>query len=343
MQLTWSRQLLKLAGSFRTAKAERTDKETLWVRITHEAIDGWGEAAPMDTYGQTLESAEAALAQMQPLLESDPLDLERTIPRLLARFPDQLATVAAVDAALHDWMGKRAGLPTVRLLGLNPADAPLTSFSLGIGGREEITDKVRRAVEYPILKIKLGTSSDEETLATVRELAPDKTIRVDANMAWSLDQALAMLPVLRQYGVEFLEQPLPARDIAGLGELKKAGIVPIVADESCVRQKDVLKVAGCVDGINIKLSKCGGIREALKMIHIARACGLKIMLGCMIESSLGISAAAQLAPLADWLDLDGHLLISNDPFKGLGGREGRLTVGCRPGLGVERSNFSPLG
>lgn len=334
MNLTFRRMPLRLADSFRTAKADRTDKETLWVKVEHGGIEGWGEAAPVDTYRQTLESAEAALKKMGPLLGDDPTDIEGISDRLTNQFHDQLAAVCAVDAALHDWLGKRAGLPTVSVLGLSPRSIPLTSFSLGIADPELIAEKMRRAAEYPIIKLKVGSPRDEETIALIREIAPEKTIRVDANTAWTVDETLEKLPMLAKHRVEFVEQPIRAGDRDGLRRVHEAGILPIVADESCVVPADVLPLAGCVVGVNIKLSKCGGIRPALKMIHLARAAGLKIMLGCMIESSLGIAAAAQLAPLADWLDLDGHLLLSNDPIRGLGGRGGRLTIGGGPGLGV---------
>lgn len=340
MELTWSRIHLRVADTFRTAKARRTDKETLWVRISHDGVTGWGEAVPMDTYHQTLESAEAALAEVKAWFEEpgrpDPLTVEAITRELLTRFDHQRAAVAAVDAALHDWIGKRYCIPTIRWLGLEGMPPPLTSFSIGIDKPDAIARKVHEAAAYPILKLKLGTHQDEAILAAVRREAPNKVIRVDANGAWSVDEALAKLPVLARYGVEFIEQPIAPGDNAGLRRVKDAAICPIVADESCVRPADVPALAGGVDGVNIKLSKCGGIREGLRMLHAARACGLKVMLGCMIESSLGIAAAAQLAPLADWLDLDGHLLLANDPFEGIGGAAGRLTIGVGPGLGVRR-------
>ncbi|MBN2560549.1 MAG: dipeptide epimerase [Phycisphaerae bacterium] len=336
MILTWSRIPLKLARTFKTATARRTDKETLCVRIVHEGIVGWGEAAPVDTYQQTLEGAEATLAAVAASLRGDPLNVERIVDGLLRRFDDQRATVSAIDAALHDWIGKRFGIATTRWLGLDPTDIPLTSFTIGIDELETIAEKVREADAYPILKIKLGTARDEEVLSTIREIAPEKVLRADANTAWSVEEALDRLSILAAWGVEFVEQPIPPGDNAGLRRLKEAAVCPIVADESCVRPADVVALAGCVDGVNIKLSKCGGIREALKMIRLARALGMKVMLGCMVESSLGIAAAAQLAPLADWLDLDGHLLLSEDPFTGIGGAGGRLCVGLRPGLGVRR-------
>lgn len=323
------------ATPFRTAKAVRTEKQTLWVRLRSESCEGWGEAVPMDTYSQTLESAEATLKTFAvALADRNPRHIEAITDALIERFPDQLATVAAIDAALHDWAGKKHGVSTAEWLGLDPTAIPHTSFTIGIAGPDEVRAKVKAAARFPIFKVKVGIPEGDAALAIIRNEEPRKTIRVDANMGWSTEKAIEELPKLREMNVEFVEQPVPANDLDGLKKLKDAAIVPIVADESCIRPADVVRVAGRVDGINIKLSKCGGIRQGLKMIHIARAHGLRIMLGCMIESSLGIAAAAQLAPLVDWLDLDGHLLLAKDPFTGLGGESGLLTVGRSPGLGV---------
>ncbi|MCG8407226.1 MAG: dipeptide epimerase [Phycisphaerales bacterium] len=335
MKLTWDHLSLKQASVFRTAKATRTDKQTLWVRLVHDGVVGWGEAAPMDTYGQSLASAEATLGKVAPMLDGDPLAVEKIVGVLLERFDDQRATVAAVDAALHDWIGKRFDLPVSKWLGFDPREIPLTSYTIGIDEPDKIAEKVDQAADFPILKVKVGTPADEATLAMIRKIAPNKTIRVDANAAWSVAEALERIPRLMEFDIEFMEQPIPAGDRDGLRALKEAGFCPIVADESCVRPADVVALAGCVDGVNIKLAKCGGIREAIRMIHLARGFGFKIMLGCMIESSLGIAAAAQLAPLVDWLDLDGHLLLAEDPFQGLGGQKGRLCIGQQPGLGVQ--------
>lgn len=357
MNLTWDRLTLKLSAPFRTAKAYRTDKETLWVKVTQNGVTGWGEAVPVDTYHQTLESAERTLSAAARMLSGDAIEIERAkqsfaipveqmLADALAEFDDQLATVAAIDAALHDWVGKRFGVPTYRWLGLSPQPIPRTSFTLGIEDDLDLLAKrVRTAGPYPILKVKLGTPHDEEILRIIRQEAPEQTLRVDANMAWSVEEALSKLPMLASFGVEFVEQPLAAEDHEGLRRLTEARILPIFADESCVRPADVLALAGrpgdspranCVDGINIKLSKCGGIRQAMTMIRLARLNGIKVMLGCMLESTLGIAAALQLAPLADHLDLDGHLLLAEDPFEGIGGEGGRLMLSEKPGLGVAR-------
>lgn len=329
---------LILKAPFRTAFAERHDKSTLWVIVSHDGVCGWGEAVPMDTYGQTVESAERTLRNVAPALDGPPMNVEHLTNDLLVRYDDQRATVAAVDAALHDWIGKKHRVAVCRWLGLNPDSIPLTSLTIGLDEPEAMAEKAARAASFPILKIKLGTPQDEEILTAIRRVAPNTTLRVDANMAWRAERAEHHLRLARRFDVEFVEQPVAADDLDGLERFKSLGICPIVADESCVRLNDVLRLKGRVDGINIKLSKCGGICEALRIIRAARGLGMKIMLGCMVESSLGIAAAVQLAPLADWLDLDGHLLLAHDPFTGIGGRDGRLTCGSRPGLGVERTD-----
>lgn len=336
MQLSWSRMQLKQAVPFRTAKAVRTDKQTLLVRIKFRGVEGLGEAAPTDTYHQDLASAEKTLSAIAPkLVGRNPLHLETILGDLITEYPDQLASVAAVDAALHDLIGKMLHLPVVHLLGIDERTTPLTSYTLGIDQAEAIAERARQAAEYPIFKLKTGGPDDIAMLRAIRSVAPEKTIRVDANAAWSADEAIERIHELAPYNLEFVEQPCPRDDLQGLARVRDHVDLPIIADESCITLADVPKCAGHVDGINIKLSKCGGIREGLKMIRVARALGLKVMLGCMIESALGIAAAAQLAPLADWLDLDGHLLLANAPFTGLGGRHGRLTIGQGPGLGVQ--------
>jgi L-alanine-DL-glutamate epimerase-like enolase superfamily enzyme len=336
MELSWHRQDLRLHRPFTISRGTEACKQTFVVELAHDGISGLGEAVPTDYYGQTLDSAQRALAAMQPLLGDDPFNVQAILGRLCERFDDQLACVAAVDFALHDWLGKRLGLPTWRLLGLDPAEAPPTSFTIGIDEPERIVEKVREAAAHPILKVKLGTGFDEQILQAVRRCAPQKKIRVDANAGWTPGNALDRIRMCARYGVEYVEQPVPPGDLAALKRLREARILPIVADESAVRPGDVAGLAGCVDGVNVKLDKCGGIRAGLRMIHAARVLGMKIMLGCMVGSSLYIAALAQLSPLADWLDLDGHLLLAEDPFEGLDYQAGRLILSPRPGLGVIR-------
>jgi len=343
MKLSCQRLGMPLRHAFTIARSSESVARTLLVRIVYEGLTGLGEAAPNPYYHQDIASAERAIAEMGGLLGSDPFDLQGIVERLLDRFDDQRATVAAVDAALHDWIGKRLNAPVWRLLGLDRKRTPLTSFTIGIDEPEMIGRKVDEAAEYPILKVKVGTSNDQEILETVRRHAPDKTVRVDANCGWTPANALENLRRVAGFDIEFVEQPIAAGDNKALAELTRADVLPIVADESAVRPSDVPPLAGCVDGVNIKLCKCGGIRQALEMIHLARGLGLKVMLGCMVESSLGIAAAAQLAPLVDWVDLDGHLLLAEDPFVGIGGQGGRLTLSDRPGLGVTQRCATAIG
>lgn len=336
MNFHWHRRIVHLHHPFNISRSRdsRPEKEILYVTCEHEGQMGWGEVAPDRYYGQTLESAERALAQLSQLPVTDPYDMENVFDWLWRRMPDQSATIAAIDSALHDLVGKLLGVPVWKLLGLDAGKVPPTSFTIGLDELPVMVQKVREAGDYPILKVKVGTDRDEAILGTIRELAPDKPLRVDANCGWDSATVVEQCRRLVRFDLEFIEQPTPAGDHDALKDLRGLGIAPIIADESCVGFEDVLRCAGHFDGINIKLCKCGGLRQGLKMIHVARAAGLKVMLGCMVESSVGIAAAAQLAPLADWIDLDGHLLLADDPFEGIGGAAGRLTLNARPGLGV---------
>lgn len=337
VKLTWHRRQLKLRHPFNIARmpvSNSTDKTVLLVQIEHKGMTGWGEAAPISYYRQSLDTVEQTLAKIDGTLGDDPFALDRILDGLLKRFPDQSATVSAIDGALHDLIGKLLGVPIWRMFGLDRSRMPLTSMTIGIDTPEVMAAKVREAAAFPVLKIKVGTPDDETILKVIRREAPSKTVRVDANCGWTSENVLERCRLMADSRIEFVEQPTKAGDHEPLAEVRKAGLGPLLADESCVKVEDVLKCAGVFDGINIKLSKCGGIRQAMKMIHIARAAGLKIMLGCMTETSVGISAAAQLGPMVDYLDLDGHLLLANDPFTGLGGDGGRLTLTDLPGLGV---------
>jgi L-alanine-DL-glutamate epimerase-like enolase superfamily enzyme len=327
---------LRTRHPFIIARGGQSDYRTVWVRLRDgDGNEGWGEAAPTKFYGETAESVFAALNYYATALPADPFDIEEAERRWATMLRENPAARAALSAALHDLVGKRLGIPVYRLWGLDPAKAPRSTFTIGLDTPEKVRMKVLEAEQYPILKIKLGTDRDEEILRTIRE-ATDKEIRVDANCGWTVKQAIAMLPVLKEYGVTVLEQPLPPSELDGLAAITRRADIPVIADESCKTAADIPPLVGKVDGINIKLAKCGSLREALRMIAIARAHGLMVMVGCMIESSIAITAAAHFTPLVDIVDLDGAALLANDPFAGASIDAGQVTLPTGPGLGVRR-------
>ncbi|HXM38006.1 MAG TPA: dipeptide epimerase [Gemmatimonadales bacterium] len=324
---------------FVIARGSTNGYKRAWVRIVDDdGLEGWGEADPSSFYGETLETVLAAFQRLAAQLPRDPFDLEAAEARWEQVVPRNGAARAALSAALHDLVGKRLGQPLWRLWGLDPKKAPLSSFTIGLDTPEKMRAKVREAEAYPILKVKLGTERDEEILRTIRDATP-KPIRVDANAGWTVARAKQMIPVLEEYGVEFLEQPLVPEDLDGLAEVRRhatAHDLPVVVDESCLVAADIPRLAGRADGINIKLAKCGSLREALRMIATARAHGMLVMVGCMIETSLGITAAAHFTPLVDAADLDGAALTIDDPFAGATIDAGQIRLPTEPGLGVRR-------
>ncbi|MBI1967856.1 MAG: dipeptide epimerase [Gemmatimonadetes bacterium] len=327
---------LKTKHPFIIARGGSSDHRVVWVRLADgDGVEGWGEADPSSYYGETADTVLEALRRLEPHLPDDPFDLETAEAHFAQVVPKNGAARSALSAALHDLVGKRVGQPLYRLWGLDPRQAPVSSFTIGLDTPEAMRRKVQEAAQYPILKIKLGTDRDEEILRTIRD-ATDKPIRVDANAGWTVERAVQMLPVLKEYGVEFLEQPLPPQDLDGIAKVRRQGVLPVVVDESCLVAADIPRVAGAADGINIKLAKCGSLREALRMIATARAHGMLVMVGCMIETSLGITAAAHFTPLVDAADLDGAALTANDPFVGACIDGGRIQLPAEPGLGVRR-------
>ncbi len=342
MRLSFEVLELRTRHAFHIARAAAPPvRRTVWIRIADgEGNEGWGEAAATPFYGETADSVAALLPRLAAALEEaaagDPFALERSEAaqnRVIGRNP---AAKAGISAALHDLLGKRLGQPVWRFWGLDAAAAPRSSFTIGIDELEVMRERVLEAAAYPILKIKVGTPRDEEVLRMIREEAPDKTLYVDANTAWTVKQAINAVAMLHEYGVEFVEQPLWKGDIEGLRLLRRRSRLPIVVDESCETAADIPRLAGAVDGVNIKLAKCGSLREAIRIVYCARAHGMLVMLGCMVESTLGIAAAVQLAPLMDYLDLDGAALLANDPFHGPGLEpDGALRFNREPGLGVE--------
>jgi len=324
---------------FAIARGSTNGYKRAWVRLVDgDGQEGWGEADPSSFYGESLETVLAAFGKLAAHLPRDPFDLQGAEARWEQVVPKNWAARAALSAALHDLVGKKLGQPLWRLWGLDPAKAPISSFTIGLDTPEKIRAKVREADAYPILKIKLGTDHDEEILRTIRD-ATDKPIRVDANAGWDVKRAKQMIPKLKECGVEFLEQPLVPDDIDGLAEVRRVASkhnLPVVVDESCLVAADIPRLAGRVDGINIKLAKCGSLREALRMIATARAHGMLVMVGCMIETSLGITAAAHFTPLVDAADLDGAALTVDDPFTGATIDHGQIRLPTGPGLGVRR-------
>jgi L-alanine-DL-glutamate epimerase-like enolase superfamily enzyme len=321
---------------FIIARGSTTDYRTVMVRLIDEdGVEGWGEAAPTSYYGETTETVLAALKAYGEVLPADPGLLEEAEAAFETRLHRNPAARAALSAALHDLAGKRLGVPVYRMWGLDPAKAPRSTFTIGMDTPERIKLKVKEAEQYPILKIKLGSDRDLEILKAVRD-STTKEIRVDANCGWTVKHTIRMLPVLEEFGVTVLEQPLLPRNHQGLGLIRRQARIPLIADEDCETAADIPPLVGQVDGINIKLAKCGGLREALRMIAIARAHHLTVMVGCMIESSLAITAAAHFTPLVDIVDLDGAALLAKDPMVGatIDGGQVRLPTGA--GLGVSR-------
>jgi len=326
---------------FVIARGAAPENRLIRVRlIDNDGVEGWGEAAPNRFYGETADTALGALARLKPIVEAaDPWAIEDTEAELNRALRFNGSVKSAISAALHDLAGKKLGIPVYKMWGLDPARAPFSSFTIAIAASDaELRERIAQAAAYPVLKIKLGTDRDEQIIRTVRDAAPDKILRVDANAAWNPKSALRMIEILRELAVEYVEQPLPPHDVDGLRFVRERSPLPVIADESCVVAADIPRLVGVVDGINIKLSKCGSLREALRMIATARAHNMMVMAGCMIETSLGITAAAHFAPLLDFADFDGAALLADDPYVGATIAGGRIQIPSGPGLGVVRKS-----
>lgn len=326
---------LRLRHTWTVATSSSDYRDNLYLRFTAQGVTGIGEGAPLARYQENARDGQQALESVRELVEkADPWCFERLVQEVARRLPGNYAAKCALEVALMDWAGKKLGIPLYKYFGLDPRDAPITSFSIGIDTPEVTRQKVREAEEFPILKIKVGLASDEATIEAVRSVTR-KPLRVDANEGWkSKEEAVRKINWLEKQGVELVEQPLPASMIEETRWVRARVNIPIIADEACLRPSDIPKLAGAFDGVNIKLAKCGGILQAWRMIHMARALGMKVMLGCMIESSVAVTAAAHLSPLVDYADLDGNLLIANDPWRGVRVEWGRLILPEGPGLGL---------
>lgn len=336
MKAKWEEVKLNLIHPFTIARSTRTHYDSIILILEHNGITAYGEAVPTTRYDEDAEKVNTALASVDFESEpfNDPFKLEDIDSACRENSLMTPSAIAAMNIAYWDMQGKLLGQPLYRLWGLNPLKSLISTFTIGIDEIDVIKQKVREAEIYPILKVKQGLDNDREIISAIRELT-DKPIRVDANEGWTKEEALEKIEWLSGQNVEFVEQPLPADKLDESAWLKERSPLPIVADENCMTKEDIPKIAHAFDGINIKLMKCGGPTEALKMIHTARSFGLKIMLGCMCESSIAIGAAAHLSPLADWADLDGNLLLSNDPYRGIDVKEGKLLLPDKPGIGVE--------
>jgi L-alanine-DL-glutamate epimerase-like enolase superfamily enzyme len=310
-------------------------KDNVFVRIEKDGVTGFGEAAPNVRYGEDHTKTTDRIHGVSNIFDKYDLwhyvDLKEEI---FASITDQNCARCALDIAIMDWIGKKLNAPLYKIWGLDKSKTPLTSYSIGIDTIEVIKKKVRAAEKYPLLKIKVGKDNDEEIIEAVRSIT-DKPIRVDANEGWkSKEVALEKIKWLQNMGIEFIEQPMPSDMIEETRWLRDRIDIPIVADEAVKTAADIPKLAEAYDGINIKLMKAGGPQEAMHMIYLAKAMNMKIMLGCMIESAIAISAAAHLSPLVDWADLDGNLLLREDPYQGVGVEKGKLILNDQPGLGV---------
>jgi L-alanine-DL-glutamate epimerase-like enolase superfamily enzyme len=336
MQVSARLEILHLARTFTISGSSKDDEPVVVVELEYDGLVGTGEGAPVDYWGETAESMLAFVTspEVEKALGDDPFALEEIGGRL-AGLPGNTGAKMALDGALHDWVGKRLGQPVWRLLGLSPVSPP-TSFTIGIDSVEGTVERTREADGFQVLKIKVGGVDDLARLHAVRANT-DARLRIDGNEGWTLDTARELMPVLLDLGVEFVEQPFPAADVEAYLRLRDLPQrIPVVIDEGCRDARQVAEVASYADGVNLKLSKTGGIREAMRAVHVARAHGLSVMFGCMIESQLGIAQAAQIASLADYVDLDGHLLITRSPFTGLGFADGRVVPSEEPGLGVQQ-------
>jgi L-Ala-D/L-Glu epimerase len=326
---------LKLKHTWTTVMSSSDFRDTLHLRYIRDGITGHGEGAPIVRYNESAETARKAIESVRGLLTSaDPAQFEKITAESFRRIGGQFAAKSAINIALMDWTGQRLGVPLYRYFGLDAKDAPITTFSIGIDNPATTRAKVEEAAPFPVLKIKVGLDTDEATIAAVRAVTK-KPLRVDANEGWkNKEEAVRKINWLEKQGVEFVEQPMPAAMIEETRWVRSRVHVPIIADEAVLHASDIPKVKDAFDGINVKLDKAGGILEAWRMIQIAKAFGMKTMLGCMVSSSCTVTAAAHLSPLVDYADLDGNLLIANDPFLGVQVRQGKLILPDRPGLGL---------
>jgi L-alanine-DL-glutamate epimerase-like enolase superfamily enzyme len=329
---------LQLKHAFTLSTSSRTTTPVMLTEIDYDGVTGFGEASMPPYLGESHESVAKFLSLLNLSQFNDPFLLVDILEYVDSVMPGNYAAKASVDIALHDLIGKLVGEPFYRLFGLNPSKAPFTSFTIGLDTPDIIRQKVSEAEPYKVLKVKLGRDNDREMVEVIRSLT-DKPLCVDVNQGWKdRNQVLEMAGWLKEKGVIFLEQPMPKEMKDDIAWLTQRSPLPVIGDEAIQNIGDLLNNRDVYSGINIKLMKCGGLNAAMKMINVARAFGMKVMIGCMTETSCAVSAAAQLSPLADWCDLDGNLLISNDPFAGLKIVDGKVTLPEMPGIGITKKS-----
>lgn len=333
MRLTHEPLPLETRFDFRISHGSHRAYRNTLVRIEHDGVTGLGEASPSHYYGETPEMVAVALEQWAPVLGDDPFALDAIEERMRLRLQGHGAAHAAIEMALHDWIGKKLGLPVWKWFGLDATRVPVSCVTLGMAELEEMERKLESVADFPRIKVKLGAPGDVENLKRIRARFRG-ALQVDANTAWSPADAVRVLRAIEPLGIELVEQPVAREDLAGLAWVRERIGIPVFADESCHHAADIPNLAGRVDGVNLKIMKSGGLGEMRRTIHAAKAHGLQILLGSMVESSLALSAAAQLAPLADHLDLDGHWLLARDPFAGAPRERGEIRLSAASGLGV---------
>ena len=325
---------LKLKHSFNLAKSSRTTTPDVQVELEYDGIIGYGEASMPPYLGESVESVTKFLGSLDLAQFTDPFRIDDILSYVDGVAPANRAAKASIDIALHDLLGKIMGQPWYKIWGLSPEKIHPTSYTISNGTPEEVQEKIKESERFRVLKVKMGVPGDKELVETIRK-ATDRPLCVDANQGWkSKEEALEMCHWLKERGCIFVEQPLDKEWMDETAWLRERSPLPIIADEAFQRLPDILRFQGVYDGINIKLMKSTGLHEAYKMAILARSLGMKIMLGCMTETSCGIAAAAQLSPMVDWTDLDGNVLIANDRFEGLSLVDGKVIPADRPGLGV---------
>lgn len=338
MQLTFKPYEAKLVHPFTVSGYTRTTTPIVLTEITYDGVTGYGEAAMPPYLGETTASVMAFLEKVNLKQFSNPFELDDILTYVDSIAINNTAAKAAVDIALHDLVGKLIGRPWHQIWGYTASKAPVTTFTIGIDTEEVVKEKTRETTPFKVIKVKLGVdeATDKMIINAVRSVT-DKPIRVDANQGWKdKHYALKMIEWLAGKNVDFIEQPCPKHNLDDAAWITEHSPLPIIADESCQRLEDIPRLKGAFDGINIKLMKCTGMREANKMISMAESFGMKLMIGCMTETSCAISAAAQLAPKMNFADLDGNILIANDCFTGMKLIDGKITLNNEPGIGIKK-------